>query len=165
MKWFLLQEKNGALELIALSKIIFPLQVQLWFCFSVKRNRKRLHWNVRPLPFASNPPTPSGSSNATVWRGKCSKTLWIPCFIPMLISVSFATIGYKLQLLLENLSLAIRHKDIWLIYQFTWYSELTLLSLTQPKRHQKKILNPRWLLSCILKPFILFSSAAESLCT
>lgn len=71
-----------------------------------------------------------GSSNPTICRSRCSKQPpWILCIAPMLFFLSFATIGCKLQLLLENLSLAIRHKHVWLIR----YSQLILLSLSQTR--------------------------------
>lgn len=165
MKRFLLQEKDWGLELIAPIRIFFFSQVQLWFCFSLK-NQENITLESETTALRQQCAHPQWQFKwHSLEREMLKSPLWILCILPMLISVSFATIGCKLQLLLENLSLAIRHKHVWLIYQFTWYSELILLSLAQPKRHQKKILNPRWLLSYILKSFILFWSAAESLCT
>lgn len=165
MKRFLLQEKDWGLELIAPIRIFFFPGAAVVLFFSEKKQEKiALESETSALRQQCAHPQWQFKWHS-LEREMLRSLLWILCIIPMLISVSFATIGCKLQLLLENLSLAIRHKHVWLIYQFTWYSELILLSLAQTKRHQKKILNPRWLLSYILKSFILFWSAAESLCT
>lgn len=84
-------------------------------------------------------PSFEGSSNPTICRGRCSKQPpWILCITPMLFFLSFATIGCKLKLLLENLSLAIRHKHVWLIR----YSQLILLSLSQTRDSRRNFWIP-----------------------